>query len=306
MKITGTMKLLILAAFLMVVGCSEEDEPRIGGSGSVSEDPAGASVARNEAANGEEYTFDQPALSFVLADELRENSGLAILPNGQIGTVQDEDGIVYALNPETGTIEAEYPFGESGDYEGIEWVGDRGFVLRSDGTLIELVGWPDDVREAQTYETSLKRKNDAEGLGYDAASGRLLIACKEDPGAGLDEGDERAIYAFDPETGELTDDPVYVIDLRDIEELASRGGAFRPSAVAVHPSNGDVYVLSGPSQALAILTSGGDLKSVHTLDRSMFEQPEGLAFTSDGTLYISSEGSDGPPMLYRFAPGAGR
>mgnify|MGYP006183157891 CR=1 FL=1 len=37
--------------------------------------------------------------------------------------------------------------------------------------------------------------------------------------------------------------------------------------------------------------------------KDMFEQPEGIAFFPDGTLYISSEGGDGPAMLYEFVDG---
>ena len=76
------------------------------------------------------YRFDQPVARFEMPDALREISALTVLPDGQLGAVQDEDGDLYVLSAETGRIEAVIPFGPPGDYEGIEFVGDRLFVLR--------------------------------------------------------------------------------------------------------------------------------------------------------------------------------
>ena len=44
------------------------------------------------------------------------------------------------LSVETGRVTAVVPFGPPGDYEGIELVGDRLFVLRADGAVLELDG----------------------------------------------------------------------------------------------------------------------------------------------------------------------
>lgn len=249
------------------------------------------------------YTFDQPSRSFVLPDELVETSGLTALPEGRLATIQDEEGIVYVLSPDSGGVEARLPFGEKGDYEGITWAGATGFVLRSDGTVIELAGSISEMHQIAVHETPLRRKNDTEGLGFDSARGRLLIACKDDPGTGLDD-DQRAIYSFDAARAELSPDPAYVIDREEVEKHLYRGETFRPSGVAVHPATGDVYVLSALSPAVAVLTGDGRLKAVWPLLKDLFEQPEGLAFLPDGTLFISSEGEVGPPMLYEFREGA--
>lgn len=291
------MKHLIFVFALFAVACSSE-EPSSGDSASDSQVVStGAPITPGPTS----FDFSRPSLSLVLPDELLETSGLTVLPGGRLGTVQDEEGTVYVLNRESGTVEARLPFGDKGDYEGIEWAGDKGYVLRSDGTIIELTGSPDDLRRGATFETALKRKNDTEGLGYDRARGRLLVAAKEDPGSGLD-NDQRAIYAFDLSQGELSSEPVYVIETKEVERRQSGGGAFKPSGVAVHPG-GDVYVLSSTSRSIAILDGDGRLKAVQSLEKDMFEQPEGIAFSPDGTLYISSEGGDGPAMLYEFVDG---
>ena len=248
------------------------------------------------------YDFQNPEVSFALPDELHEISGLTALEDGRLAAIQDEEGILFILNGETGSIEATYPFGDDADYEGVERVDDRIFILRSNGTIFELTNWDDSEIDVRTHETDLKGRNDTEGLGYDAASGRLLIACKEDPGSDLDD-DVRAIYAYDFETGDLSSEPWLQIDLGQVEErLGGSGkGNFKPSAVAVHPTSQEVYVLSANDKALAVIDSDSRIVHVTPLDGDIFQQPEGLAFLPDGTLFISSEGGGGSAMLSRFS-----
>lgn len=290
------MKPFIVAVALLACACSSEESPK-------EPDRQVNAVQATLPPNALPYEFDRPSRSFVLPDELVEISGLTVLPEGHLATIQDEDGIVYVLSPDSGAVEARLPFGEKGDYEGITWLGDRGYVLRSDGTVVELTGSISDMRQVATHETPLHRKNDAEGLGFDRVRGRLLIACKDDPGSGLGD-DQRAIYSFDPVRGELSSEPAYVIDRKEVEKYLYRGETFKPSGIAVHPGSGDVYVLSALSQAIAVLAGeGGGLKAVQPLQKDVFEQPEGLAFLPNGTLYIASEGEVGPPMLYEFREG---
>ena len=54
------------------------------------------------------------------------------------------------------------------------------------------------------------REYDTEGLAYDAANHRLLIACKEFPGKDLK--GYKAIYAFDLKQKRLLPEPTFKID----------------------------------------------------------------------------------------------
>ena len=87
------------------------------------------------------YRFDRPAARFKLPEALREISALTVLDGESLGAVQDEEGDLYILSMETGRVTAVVPFGPPGDYEGIELAGDRLFVLRADGAILELDGW---------------------------------------------------------------------------------------------------------------------------------------------------------------------
>ncbi|HEX7071907.1 MAG TPA: SdiA-regulated domain-containing protein [Rhodothermales bacterium] len=249
------------------------------------------------------YAFDDPDLSVALPDELREVSGISALPDGRIAAVQDEEGIIFLLNPETGAVELRETFGEPADYEGIAWADDRIFVLRSNGRLFEITQWPEGSPRVMDTRTPLRGKNDTEGLAYDARNGRLLIACKEEPGAGLGE-DAKAIYAFDLTSRSLSEEPVFVLRQDQIESQTPLTRKFKPSAVALHPITGDLYVLSSTASGIVVVGADGTLKNGWSLSSSLYEQPEGLTFLPDGTLFISSEGGDGPAMLYRYAPNA--
>ena len=189
------------------------------------------------------------------------------------------------------------------------------FVLRSDGTLFEIADWRAPKLKVTKHRTPLSSKYDTEGLGYDAARHRLLIACKEYAGKGLKH--HRAVYAFDLTAGKLLDAPVFTISTKDLPVPAGEGAlnrrlrklfgkavdmsGFKPSALAVHPVTGRVYVLSSVRKMILVLTPDGAIRDVWPLPKKRFPQPEGLAFFPDGTLFLSNEGGGKRATLLRFA-----
>lgn len=261
------------------------------------------------------YTFDAPARVFELPDELDEISGLTVYDDAHLAAVQDEDGQFYLLSIETGEVVRVVKFGKDGDYEGIERVGDRLWVLESDGTLYEVDAEAGDEADARRHKTALSSRYDTEGLVYDAAQHRLLIACKEYPGK--KRKGQKTIYAFDLEKQDLLDNPVFSIStdaveayledhalndaVRDGLEPVADAGRFKPSALAVHPQTQHLYVLSSVRKALIVLDAEGSLVAVTSLPASLFAQPEGMAFLPDGDLFISSEARGGTATLLRFA-----
>jgi uncharacterized protein YjiK len=293
-----TLTRIIPAIAIFAVSCVGDQDRNSEHAPDLPSDTIATTTSRDFAEN---YNLTSPELSFALPKELNEISGLTALPDGRLGAIQDEAGTLFILNGQTGSIDETYSFGEDADYEGIEYVDGRIFILRSNGRLFEVTGWENSDIQARTHETGLKGKNDTEGLGFDPSSGRLLIACKQEPGSDLDKN-IKAIYAYDIETGELSSDPIMRIDEDDVEQRLGGDGKinFRPSAVAVHPLSADVYVLSANDKVLTVLDSDGRIARVSHLDGDMFEQPEGLTFLPDGTLFISSEGVKGSAMLYRF------
>ena len=65
---------------------------------------------------------------------------------------------------------------------------------------------------------------------------------------------------------------------------------FRTSAVAIHPTTKDIFVLSSLNNMIAVLSpENGRIKRIIELVGPDYNQPEGLAFGSDGRLYVSNE-----------------
>lgn len=253
------------------------------------------------------YRLDAPDAVVALPAELQEVSGLTVLPSGRLGAVQDETGTVFELDPATGAVVDALAFAGAGDFEGLALVPGRSlWALRSDGDLYEITRDADGAPTSRKIETALRSRNDTEGLAFDPASGRLLVACKEWPGEDPETGDNydgvRTVYAFDLEAERVSARPVVALDRSVLDRPAAEGGgAFKPSALAVHPLTGELYVLSSVRRALAVVGPGGALRALVDLPGGAAPQPEGLAFTADGTLYVASEGPAGPGTLLRFS-----
>ena len=125
-------------------------------------------------------------------------------------------GKIYIVDMATGKITDEDRFDDDGDYEDVVLIDSTFYVLRSDGDVFEATGWPMKRKDTIKHETILESKHDTEGLVYDAANNRLLIACKEFAGKGLK--NKKAIYAFDLATKTVDPEPAYLIDIRAVLE----------------------------------------------------------------------------------------
>jgi len=130
--------------------------------------------------------------------------------------------VIYLIDFDKGEIEKEIKFADKGDYEGIAIHGNTAWVLKSNGNLYRIRDYNKgkDKQKTRKFETTLTKRNDAEGLAYDAANKRLLIACKGHPFIDDRDGKHtKAIYAFCLEDEELDPEPILLIDLKQIQDL---------------------------------------------------------------------------------------
>jgi hypothetical protein len=261
------------------------------------------------------YTFDSPTRTVRLPTELKEISGIAILDEHHVVAVQDEEGILFVVDLQTGNPVEQWKFGGRRDYEDLVLLNDTVYVIESDGTLYEVTGWRGPNATTREIDTGLSSRYDTEGLAYDA--GRLFIGCKEYPGDNL-EG-YRAVYAFDVAAERLIEKPAYLLSIEEMAPYARAAqprdleGKLRaliegrlyefgiqPSALAFHPITGELYVLSAETKAIAVLGRDGRLRHVHLLPQALFRQPEGMAFYPNGDLLISNEINVGPATIHLF------
>jgi uncharacterized protein YjiK len=173
--------------------------------------------------------------------------------------------------------------------------------------LYEIKNFKSGPSKPNVFKTVLKEENNIEGLTYDKRNNRLLLAVKDISLDGNEE--EKSIYSFDLKSKKLNSKPSYSIKLSEIESffkgdkieefskkiLKAVGNqnlnkVFRTSALGFHPITGELYVLSSLNNIIAVLDDKGSITKILELDGKEFIQPEGLAFTTDGRLFISNEG----------------
>ena len=248
-----------------------------------------------------DYSCNMPA-------SLVEISALGFIDDETMIAVNDEKANLYFLDRNSCEVKQKVDFGKNGDYEGVEFVNGLIYVLKGNGNV-----YPYDLAAKKSLppiKSALKAVNDVEGLGYDSKTKMLVLACKGSPYL-VDYSktkDTKAFYGLDLVSQTLNEEPLWLIkdaqllefyenDLLDsnnsrkaTKKLRGRLISFSPSAIARHPFEGSFYVLSSVGKLLVVCTDKGIIQHIEFLDDSMFRQPEGIAFTSNGAMYISNEG----------------
>lgn len=265
------------------------------------------------------YNLNQPDAKYELPDELKEISGLTHIDSVTFACVQDENGTLYIYDMARNIIQNRYTFHYDGDYEGIARVGKTIYILRSDGDLFEISDYTADNFVVSTYTTNIPANNN-EGLCYDAANHRLLIACKGKLGKGSELKDKRAIYGFDLSTKTLSANPVFEFDVNDIKQYAIANNVavqtktkkkkkvevvepvikFMSSAVGIHPITKKLFLLSASDHLFFIVGDDGRIEHMELLNPYIFNKAEGLTFFDNGDMLITNEGQKGKPTLLRF------
>lgn len=267
------------------------------------------------------YNLEVPDARYPLPKYLEEISGLSYYGKGKIACVQDEKANIYILNLEKEKIIDKYDFGSDADYEDICVVGSTAYILRNNGHIYRIKKFKKKDRKVKKFSTPLKEKNDTEGMAHDPSSNSLLIACKESPSIekeNLYEG-YKAIYRFDLEEEKLVKTPHILIDLERLDSyidqsaftrfsvrVAKRLGliesetSFKPSGIAIHPIDGEIYIISSVGKLLIILNQSGKVQNVIELDPKLYRQPEGICFSPTGDMFISNEGQGGKGYILKF------
>ena len=257
------------------------------------------------------YNLTQPAERINLPRNLREVSGLSYYKPGRLALIQDELAVVFIYDLAKKRVVDEQVFGTKDDYEGVEFVNGELYALRSDGELyhftptdgIKTLGTGNPTRHIKinlpgrgTANATDSGQPDVEGLGYDPTLNALLLATKDAAKGNTD----KVIYFYDLKNEVLWRGPV--LKQADLQAFTGQSNTDerKPSGIAVHPKTGEYYVLASAGHSLIVTNRNGKLLSVNALDKTQFQQPEGICFAPDGTLFIASEGKDGPGYLLRF------
>ncbi len=265
------------------------------------------SAATSTRTEGFTYALNKPNHTWELPSDLIEVSGNTWVDENHLILIEDLHPQLYVvkIKDDNATLEKTIPFAESEkdkvDIEDVTIIDNIVYALWSHGKLFKISNWLDQPK-VEGINTGLTKENNTEGLCYDPVSKQLLIACKDDAGIEDDKKSAKAVYQFDLKAQQLIKPPFLVIHKKDFESVAGEKLSFNPSAIAVHPVTHDIYILTTrDSKGMAIFSHDGVLKSFQTIDKELMPQPEGICFSPQGKLYISSEGKKGEPgNLFEF------
>jgi hypothetical protein len=263
------------------------------------------------------YKLSAPDARFILPDILREISGLTSIDSTSFACIQDENGILFIYDAIKNKIKTQYNFNTDGDYEEIARIGKTLYILQSDGTLFEISDYESKDFKITSFSSGIPAKNN-EGLCYDLANNRLLIASKGRIDNRTEHKDKRVIYGFDLKTKTLSEEPAFDFDLHAIKQFAishnislptktKKDGEktesilkFRTSAICIHPFTKKLYLLSASDHLLFIFSMNGNIEHIEQLNPKLFNKAEGITFFENGDMLITNEGQDKKPTLLRF------
>ena len=212
----------------------------------------------------------------------------------------DEKGIIFYLDRDTKGIKREFVFSETkGDYEDIAMAKKDVYVLRSDGKLFRIV--TDSTGKQNAFDAGQLQssgQNDFETLYYDAERKALVILCKN---CSTDDKKVVSAYAYYPDSIGFDNKALFTIDTKMVDSMSPRPTSrFQPSAARIHPVLKKLFILSSASNQLVVTDLNGNVENVYMLAKKLFPQAEGLAFKSNGDMYISNEAVSSKAELLKF------
>ena len=246
----------------------------------------------------EGYNINKPIIT-KLPPMLDEISGIFFYQKDKsLFAIHDERGWLYKIHADNKLTVDKWKYSTGADFEDVALVDSMFFAIKSNGTLVAFRFARPDSPLVKTFHLPDKGKKEFETLYYDSTRQKLLMICKD---CELDEKNMSSVYAFDYKQMKYLDSPVFVIDAKQIEKrLGDKMDKFKPSAAAIHPKTGELFVVSSVNKILVVVENSGKVKDVFQLDAKLFKQPEGLTFTPEGDLLISNESAGVGPATILF------
>ena len=236
-----------------------------------------------------------------LLPELAEISGLALTPDGRLFAHNDETARITEIDYRQGVVIKHFFVGEKdlyGDFEGLTCVGDRFFLLASDGTLFEFREGAEGERVDYTmHDTHLGKECEFEGVAYDSTANAIILACKNPDVKQFKDMLVVYRYPLDQAGGETS---YFAVPYAEASGKNS-WKQLRPTDITVDPSSGNYVLVAAQEKALVVMTPAGAVVLSRPLgDRH--PQSEGIAITRDHILIIADEATNGPASitLYRW------
>lgn len=227
-----------------------------------------------------------------LTSQLTEISGITFTPDNRLFGHGDEYADIFEIDPENGSVIKKFSLGDmlvvKGDFEDIAFADGMFYLLESKGKLYQFSEGKDGgFVTYKTFTTELSAKDDVEGLCFDSSTNSLLLACKETPSS--EYGKDKLVFSFSLGSMSFNSKPRFVIPYKDFKNNSAEG-KFNPSGISRNPLTGTFYVIAARGNMIIELSADGNILGQMELPEKVHRQAEGIAFKTDGTLYISNEG----------------
>jgi hypothetical protein len=266
-------------------------------SGSPASAPVSAALAGYDLAAPPAWRADLPL-------SLAEISGLAPTGDGAVYAHGDEQAVVFRFDPATRRLTGRFGFGGKGgvlrgDFEDIQVVAERVFLVKSDGSIYDAPSAADGkVVDAVRRTAGFGGNCEVEGMAWDPDTRSFLLLCKQVKSKRWKK--QIVVLAVSAATWRVEPEPRMVIPEDALEQVTGAKG-FSGSAITRHPRTGTYLMVAGPERAYAEVDARGRVLGGGRLDKQRHPQPEGITVTPDLTLLISDESVSGPATITAYA-----
>ncbi len=298
-------RLFFYTIVFLVGGCDGQKKEKVS---ATSENVAAvkSSTSAGLQASPFEYDLSRPDKSWALPPQLKEISGNTWVDKDHLLAIEDLHPSLYLIRlGQRPAIEKQIAFlpekNKKMDIEDVVLYNNTVYALWSHGTIFKIRDWQQ-APQVQKIKTFLKKENNTEGICLDPVTNDLLVVCKNEANTEDEEKKSTgAVYEFDLKGDSLKTQPFLYIYKKQFKKITGNPMEFYPSAIAVHPVTHDLYILSTRgTKCLAIFTHKGELKSVQLIDKDLLPQPEGICFSPEGIMYVSSEGKKGNALINQY------
>jgi hypothetical protein len=246
------------------------------------------------------YNLNKPIKKISLEDKLKEISGIEVIDENTLMCVEDEHLNIYRIDLDKVKIKKKYGRNKKGDAEDLAFIGKTAYILSGkEGTVYRYGNFRKSMKNPKRSKLGLPKNCDPEGMCYDKNRKCLLIACKgsKDPGSTV-----REVFKFDVKKEECKK-VCFTIDSNDLKSCRP-GKQFNPSGIAVHPFTREIYMIGAKDIKLMVRLDmkGKKILGEEELNEHIFKQPESVAFSQNGDLFISTEAKDGKKAkIFKFS-----
>jgi len=246
------------------------------------------------------YDLSSPE-KFLMPEDLDEISGIIFISDpGQFYTLNDEEGKIYSLDLTKKSRLKPFKFTKKGDFEDLCSDGQYLYAIKSNGKVFRISNAFTDSFTLKEYDYP-EKGNEFETIFFDPGTKKLVILCKI---CSTYMNGKIPAFSLDTAKSEFTYEPAYAPDTLAVMNLMGKKKIdVRPSAAAIHPKTGELYIISSQDR-LIIIMKNGVVTATYKLSKKMFRQPEGLTFAPNGDMYISNEAAESIAniLAFRYTP----